>query len=482
MTGEFDRSGEEQGASPNAPPVQQGEEVDLEVLRLGFRGEGVARHEGFTVFVPGALPGELIRARIGRVRARYADAELLSIVEPSQDRVEPPCAVYGECGGCQLQHMTYEAQLRFKGHAVADALIHLGRFAPETVSAAMENVRGMSEPWRYRNKVAVAAVAREGKFVAGFVEEGTHEPVSAEQCLIRPEFHDVLVRSVVEVLGELHIEPYDERARTGHVRRISIRTTSTGDAMVIVATADHELPHAYEFARRMDARCPDGIRLAGVVQTVAQPGDRRPAGQRRRTLWGSEYLQEEMFGFRLRVSADSFLQVNPRQTGVLYDLALRQADIRRDEDVFDLYSGVGALTMALAARAKAVYGIESAPGAVADAMYNAEENGVSNVFYRLGSAEREINSLLKSRIRPGVAVLDPPRAGAGPRVLAALMRGEPRRIVYISCDPATLARDLRVLSDSGYRLRRVIPVDMFPQTAHVECVAIMDRLSSSEHS
>ena len=526
-------------------PVKVGDQIDVMVERLGYRGEGVARHQGVAVFVEGVLPGERAAVRIVRVARSHAFAKALRIVDAAPDRVAAPCPVFGLCGGCQVQHLTYEAQLRFKRQVVTDALQRIGKFDPALLDRLVKPAIGQTDPWRYRNKVSVMAKAREGRFVAGFVEEGTHEPVEQEECLIRPAVFDGVLRTLVRLLEELAIAPYDEGDETGSVAEIVIRDARAGDVMVVLKTATPLLAGGEELARRLSREMPAGHRLASVVEqaavrsgsgsghgrTVAAgvgPGsgsehgrmvatgvgpqagsgsalggmdamrtgpqgaaehgseagvasgrDRRAVRQalrQERLIWGSPYILDavgEARELQMQVSASSFLQVNPVQADTLYRQALAMADIGPDDVVFDLYCGIGTLSLLAARSTRAVYGVESVPAATADAAANARRNHVDNAYFVTGRAERIAPLLIEGGIRPNVVLLDPPRSGCEADVLLALAAAQVARVVYVSCNPATLARDLRLLADHGYVIGDVAPVDMFPQTSHVEVISSM---------
>ena len=456
-------------------PVHVGQEVILVIDRLGYRAEGVARFEGFTVFVPGALPGERVAAKINQVEKSYAVAALVAITEPSSSRQVARCPVYDQCGGCQLQHMPYEEQLEWKRQVVLDAFTRIGHFSYEEISPKVFATRGMDNPWRYRNKVNVAVAKQGGKFVAGFVEEGTHEPVAAAQCLIRPVIHDKLLAKTVGILADLDCEPYDEQKRTGDVRQIVIRTTSRDEAMVVIVLAHEAQQQMNTFCRRLDGFAKqEGIKLASVVEHIAPPGTRQLYARSAQVLWGKAYLKETLMGLTFRLSSRSFLQVNPLQTEVLYKLALDSSDLCANDVVFDLYSGIGTLSLLAAQSAKKVIGVESVPQAVDDAKANARKSGIDNAEFIAGKAEDVVAGLIEAGTLPDVVFFDPPRAGCDRKVLEAVAKGRPRRIVYVSCNPATLARDLRILADHGYALASAVPVDMFAQTAHVECVVTLN--------
>lgn len=483
-------------------PVKVGDQIDVTVERLGYRGEGVARHQGVAVFVDGVLPGEQAAVRITRVARSHAFAKALRIAATSPARVAAPCPVFSICGGCQVQHLSYEEQLRFKRQVVKDALQRIGKFDAATLDRLVRPTVGQADPWRYRNKVSVMAKAREGRFVAGFVEEGTHEPVEQEECLIRPAAYDDMLGTLVRLLEELAVEPFAEDVGTGSVAEIAIRSTRAGDVMVVFRTAAPLRSAGAELARRLGQEMPAGYRLASVVEqatsrsgqgrefgssagleTASGAGHGRTGARPDRLIWGSPIIIDtvgeaaeagELGELQVQVSAASFLQVNPVQTDLLYRQALAMADIGPDDIVFDLYCGIGALSLLAAKRAHAVYGVESAATATADAAANASRNRIDNARFITGRAEHAVPLLIEEGgIRPKVVLLDPPRSGCEADVLLALAAAQVARIVYVSCNPATLARDLRILADHGYVLGDVAPVDMFPQTAHVEVISSM---------
>ncbi len=457
-------------------PVHVFQELEVTIDRLGYRGEGVARFEGFTIFVEQALPGERVLAKVTKVEKSYAQATLLRIFEPSSLRQLPPCPVFEVCGGCQLQHVSYAKQLEWKRQTVLDALVRIGHFSLDEVESIVSATYGMDDPWRYRNKVTVAVAKKGAKFVAGFVEEGTHDPVESAECLIRPVMHDTLIAKAVAILEALSCSPYDESTRSGDIRQLIIRTNDQHEAMVVVVVT-HTLEQQMDvFCKRLAVECKqENIKLVSVVQHIAPPGTRQLFARAPQTLWGKSYLKETIMGLSFRVSSRSFLQVNPLQTRTLYQLVLDTSDLCANDVVFDLYSGIGTLSLLAAKAAKKVIGVESVPQAVEDAKDNARRNGIMNVEFVAGKAEDVVAGLIEEGSRPDVVLLDPPRVGCDRKVLEAIASGKPRSIAYVSCNPATLARDLRILSDLGYAIQSVNPVDMFAQTAHVECLILMTR-------
>ena len=457
-------------------PVKAGQELVLTVLRAGYRGEGVARHEGFTIFVDGVLPGESAKVKVVEVKPSFARAEALALLAASPVRTVPHCSAYGVCGGCQAQHMDYEAQLEWKRQLVVDALARIGRFDQATAESLVEPVRRMDSPWRYRNKVSLLAARKGTGFVAGFVAEGAHEPSLQTECLIRPVLHDALVNALVDLLTRFGVEAFDESTGRGLVRQVRVRSAKSGDAMVVINTV-LPLAEGDAIAQAVAATSLPGGRVVSVVEEVVPlvKDGRQASNAKERVLWGVPELRERVMGLDFFVSAKSFLQVNPVQTEVLYQIALDFASLTGRETVVDLYAGIGTLTLAAAKRAGFAVGVESVPAAVGDARRNSEENGVHNADFYLGQAEDVLPDLVKNGLSADVVLLDPPRAGCKPEVIKAMAAMAAARIVYVSCNPATLARDLTLLQDRGYRLTRIAPVDLFPHTYHVESVALLER-------
>jgi 23S rRNA (uracil1939-C5)-methyltransferase len=402
------------------------------------------------VFVPGAAPGDRLRVRLVERHSRYARARIVEVLRPGPDRVAPPCPVFGRCGGCQWQHLRYAAQLHWKREIVREAFRRIGRL-PE---APVAPVLAAPHPWRYRHKTAVP-------MGIGFYAPGSHEVVPWTECLIQ---HPLLDR-VVAAVRELRLPPYDERTGGGLLRHVVARCNLAGDQAVVALVVNADtLPDEEGLARRLLAAVPE---LRGVVKNVhTRPGN-AILGPRSEVLAGEDAIREEVDGLRFRVSVTSFFQVNPAQAAVLHRLAAAAAG--RGAHALDLYAGVGAIALRLASGFARVTAVEAVDAAVADARRNARDNGIDNVAFVCGRVED-----LELPAADAV-VLDPPRKGVEPAALRAIAARRPPRVVYVSCDPATLARDCRHLVDAGWSLREVQPLDMFPQTAHVECVALLVR-------
>jgi 23S rRNA (uracil1939-C5)-methyltransferase len=456
-------------------PLSKNETVELEISALGSDGQGIGRHEGFVVFVPFALPGELVRALIVKVSKDYAVGKLLGVLRASPSRAEPACAAFGRCGGCQLQHMEYAAQLGFKRQAVADALRKIGGIEnPEVLP-----VIGMENPWHYRNKGTFPMKSDEvggeaGGVVAGMYAQRSHRVVPVEECPIQPEAIRAAVAAVRRWAGENGVPPYDEETGEGLLRGVLARSfAQTHETLVAVIANGTHLPAADALVRALRDAVPG---LAGVVQNINTKRTNVVLGPAEKTLWGRPHAAARLGSLTYYVGAKSFFQVNTAQTERLYAEAADAALLTGSELLVDAYCGVGTIGQYLAARAGRVIGIESVPESVEEAKASAERNGIINAEYICGKAEEVLSDMAKNGLRPSVILMDPPRKGCDAKFLEAAAETGAARLVYVSCNPATMARDIRILMGMGYDLKKVQPVDMFPQTADVECVALLSRI------
>ncbi|MFC3885415.1 23S rRNA (uracil(1939)-C(5))-methyltransferase RlmD [Bacillus songklensis] len=448
-------------------PVQKNEYVDVTFEDLTHDGAGVAKVEGFPIFVPNALPGERGKVKVMKVKKGYAFGRLEEIHEESQYRMTPPCPIYKECGGCQLQHLSYEGQLVFKQKQVKEVMARIGHLPDVPV----HSVLGMNDPWRYRNKAQVPVGEREGGLIAGFYQQRSHEIIDMEACLIQQEKNDEIVQAVKEICGKYDIRAYDEQKHRGTLRHIMTRYgLVTGEAMVVLVTKTEELPHKNSIVQEIIEKFPQ---VKSIVQNVNSKRTNVIMGDKTNVLWGEEYIYDLIGDIKFAISARSFYQVNPKQTKVLYDKALEYAQLTGEETVIDAYCGIGTISLFLAQKAKKVYGVEIVPEAIEDAKRNAKLNGMTNVEFEVGEAERVIPDWYDKGIKADVIVVDPPRKGCDEALLQTIIDMKPKRVVYVSCNPATLARDLRILEDGGYKTVQVQPVDMFPHTLHVESVAVL---------
>ncbi|WP_240647725.1 23S rRNA (uracil(1939)-C(5))-methyltransferase RlmD [Paenibacillus nanensis] len=453
----------------SAEDVKAGDRIVVTIKRIGINGEGVGYYKRKAVFIEGALPNEVVKAKVTRAEAGYLNASIIEIEKKSPDRQVPPCPVYAECGGCQLQHMTYEAQLKAKEEIVREAF---QRYAG-IESLPMRPIFGMENPWGYRNKAQLQTGLHDGEVVTGLYSAGSHKLVDISGC----EIHHPVVNGVVEgakaVLKELNIPIYNERTREGAVRTIVARVgQASGQVQLTLITAVDRLPDTRRLVQRLRDKLP-------MVKTIAQNINKGKTplifGDRTTVLWGDERLNETLGDVRFSLSPRAFFQLNPEQTVKLYNAAKEAAALTGKELVVDAYCGTGTIGMWLAPNAREVRGIEIIPEAVRDARDNAEASGITNARFYEGRAEELLPQWVAQGIRPDVVVVDPPRTGCEMPLLQAIAKAKPKRLVYVSCNPSTLAKDCKVLLGSGYRLEWVQPVDMFPQTSHVESCSLLVR-------
>jgi 23S rRNA (uracil1939-C5)-methyltransferase len=465
-------------------PVRKNDEVTLDIIGLTQDGEGVGRADGFTLFVQGALPGERIKAKVLKVKKQYGYAKMLELLQTSPDRVEAPCPIYRQCGGCQLQHLDYAAQLAWKRQHVIDSLTRIGKLRVADVAGegvVVHPTIGMAEPWRYRNKAQVPigmaladmADGAAGSLIGGFYARGSHRIIDMDACVIQHERNDEAVRLVKALGTRLGIRAYDETTGRGLLRHVVVRTGfATGETMVCLVTNGTRIPRVDELVEGIRRALPD---VRSIVQNVNTRNTNVIFGDETRVLWGSDVIYDELDGIRFAISARSFYQVNPAQTVALYRKAVEYAGLTGRETVIDAYCGIGTISLFLARRAGKVYGVESVPEAVEDARRNAALNGIANASFEVGLAEEVIPRWREAGVAADVIVVDPPRKGCDAQLLDTIVRMRPKRVVYVSCNPATLARDLAVLEAGGFRTVEVQPVDMFPHTGHVECVVLLVR-------
>jgi 23S rRNA (uracil1939-C5)-methyltransferase len=441
--------------STSTPRPARGESLLLEIDSLAYGGKGIARRNGYVVFVAGALPGDRVRAEVTRAKRGYAEARTVEIVEPSADRVPERCDHGGEpCPGAPWQALPYEEQLRHKQQQVDDALSRLGGLS----GYELEPIEPAAEQWRYRNKLEYSFGERDDDLVLGYHARGRwDEVVDAKDCLLASEENNRARNEVRAWARAQGLPAYDRRTGTGTLRNLVVREgRRTGELQTRLVTSPDEIP-----------RPP--VDLHTIVEGTGSGTD-GPTG-----ALGREHLIEELCGLRFRISHSAFFQTNTEMAERLYAIATEMAALDGRERLYDLFCGIGTLGLAMAGRAGEVWGIELVPEAVADAEENARINGIGNARLRVGDARKAILPLLEEAGRPDVVVVDPPRAGLSKKVVRRLIECEAKRIVYVSCNPTTLAPNAAQLTEAGYRLRRVRPVDMFPQTPHIECVALLER-------
>ena len=444
--------------------------VTLEIVDCGTDGEGIGKADGFTVFVKDAVIGDTVTAKIMKAKKNYGYGRLMEILKPSPYRVDPICPSARQCGGCQLQAVSYEEQKAFKEKKLRGHLERIGGFK----ELPMEPLIGMDEPYHYRNK-AQFPVGRnkEGRIVTGFYAGRTHAIIENRDCALGlPQNKEVLDR-VIAHMEKYNIAPYDEMTGKGLVRHIFVRYGFfTGELMVCLIINGQDLPHQKEMVEKL-GEIPG---MTSISLNINKKRNNVILGDKVKTIWGKEYITDKIGDISYEISPLSFFQVNPHQTWKLYSKALEYADLHGEETVWDLYCGIGTISLFLAQKAKFVRGVEIVSAAIEDARRNARLNKIDNVEFFVGKAEEVLpREYEKNGVYADVIVVDPPRKGCDEMLLKTILKMQPKRVVYVSCDSATLARDLRFLCDNGYELKKVCGVDQFPQTVHVETVVLLSQ-------
>ena len=456
-----------------AAPVAKGQEVDVHVDSLAYGGNGVARVDGFVVFVRGGLPGDRVRAQVTKTKRGFAEATARAVLEPSPDRVEAPCPYFGACGGCRFQDLAYAAQAAAKEAQVRDALVRIGRIdAPP-----LEPILPARSHYGYRNKLEYSFTAGDEGVELGFHRAGRwDEVIGIDACLLTTDLGNAIRNSVRAWAREERLEPYDQATGTGYLRQLVVREgRNTGQALVLLVTSPGE---RFEAGYLVDVlrRFPEVRSIHWAVND--SPGQHTNLVST--VLWGDEAIEEELAGLRFRLRPTAFLQTNTEMAEELYRLAGDYAGLAGGENVFDLYCGTGTIGLSLAARAGSVHGVEISEEAVACARENAELNGIENASFLAGNVGQSLERVAAEAGSPALVVVDPPRAGLSGKALRRTGRLGAGRIVYVSCNPTTLASDVQVLREEfGYELRRCRPVDMFPHTPHVESVSLLEKRSAT---
>lgn len=448
-------------------PLNLNQELDITIYALAYGGEGIAKHAGMVVFVPGGLPGDVLRVRLTQVKPKFARGECVQMLQPSAQRQETFCSLSDACGGCSWQALAYAEQLETKRTFVENALVHVGHIKAPQVAPTVK----ATPQTGYRHKIQIPFQENGNGLAAGFFAKNTHAVVPLENCPNQPDLGNKIFREAAALLRAYGYHGYDEARDTGQVRHLVIRLgAATREALAILVTRERELPRLGEWAEELRRSVPE---LVGVLQNVNSVKTNVILGSEFRTLFGRPFYFEQIRGLKYRVSADSFFQVNPFQMPALAEAVLAAAELTGKETVADLYCGVGWLTLEAARHARWCAGVECVRGAVDDARANAKLNNMNNVEFLAADAGAGAAQLRAKGVKPDVVFVDPPRKGCDAQTLEAVLSLAPKRIVYSSCNPVTLARDLALLLPRGYVLKGVQPVDMFPHTYHVESVACL---------
>ena len=479
--------------------MKKNDEFEIDITDIGNEGEGIGKYEGMTFFIKGGVPGDRILAGATKLKKTYGYARLVKVIKASPFRVTPKCPISGKCGGCQIQSLSYEKQLELKERKITENLIRIGGFSPEFIKEHMDLIVGMEEPFHYRNKAQYPiGTDKENQPIAGFYAGRTHSIITNTKCYLGAEENEEILNIILSYMKEYKVEAYDETTGKGLIRHVLIRKGfSTGELMVCLVINKNitELPYQEPLIRKL-ADIPG---MKSISLNINTENTNVIMGNKVHTIWGDttisdiihvRSMQKDGYPFTgdaltFKISPLSFYQVNPVQTEKLYSLALEYAGLTGKETVWDLYCGIGTISLFMAGSAKQVYGVEIVPQAIDDAKENAERNGITNARFFVGKAEEVLPAFYEGKIgdkkasddmlHPDVIVVDPPRKGCDEACLSTMLKMQPERIVYVSCDSATLARDLKILCDGGYEIQKIRGVDQFAMTVHVETVVLLSK-------
>ncbi len=452
-------------------PVEKNKIYTMEITGIGGNGEGIGHIDGFTLFIDGAVPGDTIEVKIIKVKKNYGFGRLVTILKPSPDRVEPRCPIAKQCGGCSLMHMDYKAQLLYKRQHIFDVLERIGGQSPQHLEETEEKIIGMETPWFYRNKVQFPVRIVSGRLLIGFYAKRSHRIIETPTCYIQDRYNEDIVRVLREFIIERGISVYDENTHKGLLRHIVIRKSHHFNQFHITLVINGTtLPYKVECIDALSALS----HVVGLSLNINREKTNVILGPELIHLYGEKYLYDQIGGVKYQISPLSFYQVNPIQTEKLYGKALEYAGLTGEEIVFDLYCGIGTISLFLAQQARHVYGVEIVEAAIEDAKANATLNHISNASFYAGSAESIVPKLYQEEgITADIIVIDPPRKGCDTMLLDTIIKMKPKGIVYVSCDPATLARDIKILGQHGYKIEKWCGVDMFSHGVHVETVVAL---------
>lgn len=455
--------------------INKNDLLTLTVTDLGKNGEGIGRVDGYTLFVKDAVIGDVAEVKIIKTKKKYGYARLERVITPSPFRIQPPCPCHRQCGGCQIQALSYEKQLEFKEEMVKNHLSRIGKLNRDMLDSIMEPILGMEEPFRYRNKAQFPfGTNGDGEIITGFYAGRTHDIISNTNCLLGAEINERILEIILDYMKKWGVSAYDEVSGTGLLRHVLIRVAfATGEIMVCLVINARRLPEAEKLVEGL-------CQVEGMSSISVSTNKERTnviMGKEARVLWGLGYITDQIGDIQFRISPLSFYQVNPVQTKRLYETALEYAHLTGEEVVWDLYCGIGTISLFLSRKAKQVYGVEISPRAIEDARENARINRIENVEFYAGKVEELLPKMYEEEgVSADVIVVDPPRKGCDEACLETMIQMQPKRIVYVSCDSATLARDLEVLCGGGYEVTRGRCVDQFCQTVHIECVVKLCRV------
>ena len=450
--------------------IKKNDIYNIKITDLGTQGEGIGKINGYTLFVKNTLPDEEVKTLVVKANKNYGYGKTLEIIKPSPHRINPPCSVAGKCGGCTIQHLDYETQLKLKQNKVKQNIMRIGGFN----NIKVKPVIGMEEPYHYRNKAQYPVNSDKNGINIGFYSLGSHKIVNNDNCLIGSKVNSKILQTIKAFMENNNISAYNEETGKGFVRHILIREGFyTGEIMVCLIVNSNKFKYKKELLKALE----EIENLKSIVINYNTVKSNVIMGQKCETIWGQDYITDKIGDLIFKISPLSFFQVNPVQTYKLYSKALEFANLKGNEIVIDAYCGIGSISLFLAQKAKKVYGIEIVPDAIENAIENAKLNNIKNAEFFAGKSEDIVPKLYnEKKIKADVMVVDPPRKGCDESLLRLMLNMKPERIVYVSCDSATLARDLKILCESGtYNIEKVQPVDMFPHSYHVETVCLLTK-------
>ncbi len=448
--------------------LKKNDRINLKIDSCSVNGSGVGRHNGMAIFVPATAPGDEITAHILKVKKNYAFAKVESVISPSADRITPECPVYLKCGGCVFSHMNYEAEKIIKAEHVAECFKRIGGISPE-----LEPIIGAEADCRYRNKAQYPVATENGEVKTGFYSSHSHRVVHCPDCLLQPAEFEGILGVFTEYIKKYNVSVYNETANRGLLRHIYIRKgTASGEIMVCAVINGKKLPAEEELVKMLTEKEKS---VKSIIVNSNTKDTNVILGDKCRTLWGEDCITDILCGLKFRISPLSFYQVNRNQAERLYNKAAEYAALTEKETVLDLYCGAGTIGLSMAKKAKEIIGVEIVPEAIEDAKINAKLNGIANARFICSDAAKAAEMLRNEGVKPDVIILDPPRKGCSPEMINTAAQMQPDRIVYVSCDPATLARDCGIFANLGYTATKATPVDMFPRTGHVECVIKLNK-------
>lgn len=447
--------------------LEAGQIIEVEIIDVNHMGKGVAKIDNFVIFVDGAINGDILEIKITEKKKNFAIGKLLKIIKGSKNRTNPSCSHYEKCGGCQLMHMDYKEQLHFKKNLVIN---ELNRAGVNTQGVMINDTLGMDNPFRYRNKTAFSVTKINNEIYIGPYEQGSYNTVDIEGCLIQSKEADEAISLFKELMIKYNIEAYDKKSGKGTVRNIVIRNNRKNELMFIMVTNVEDFKNKDLLIKELAHRNPN---IKTIIQNINSKDTNLVMGRKNINMYGEGTINDTIDDLNFTISPETFFQVNPLQTEKLYQTAINYAEINKDDVCFDIYCGIGTISLMAAKRAKKVYGVEIVEQSIINARENALKNKINNAEFYTGKAEEVVPKLYKQKVKADVVIVDPPRKGCEKEVIDTIINMSPKKVVYVSCNPSTLARDVKLLEEGGYMLKKVQPVDMFPWSVHVECVILM---------